>query len=251
MIFNITDRGPFSTKILNVSSLSALPSGVKEGVMAIISDTKPNDVYVTNTQPSSAKTGDLWLYPSSAGKITYIHKGVAIVVGVVRQYDGSAWVAVPATQYKSGEWLSTTVYLLNGADDCTSVTGGWKVLLTDGEYGTVVRNEDNYYLQGGDGGGHHLTMQSVNKVDLTAYSKLKCDASFQPNSRWGKTFRVGVRSVALTESDDTWDNMIVGMDSSTEGRHTVTVDVTSIKTSGYIDIVNGGFLYVYKIWLEV
>lgn len=263
MIFNITDRGPFSTKILNVSSLSALPSGVKEGVMAIISGTKPNDVYVTNTQPASAKAGDLWLYPSSAGKITYIHKGVAIVVGVVRQYNGSAWVAVPATQYKSGAWMSTTVYLLNGTDQGTDYTGGWGCYIV--KAGEAYATDYGYVMIGHNTGHQPGGIQTLQKVDLTGYSKIVFVGNvlsyFSPDEgdpQDNHIPRFGIQTAqSYSHSGDDphgmtmWYNNVAYVDKWSEGEFALTLNVSSYSGSYYVGAATGLHMYITQIRMEV
>lgn len=249
MILNMTGGGTSNTKVINVASAAKLPASADVGTIAIISSTAVGKVTVSETQPSSPGSGDVWVTPGASGVIMIVSKGVPYAISVIKQYSGSAWTEVVCTQYMADGWMQLTVYLLDGADDCVSQSGGWKGVIAN--KATVTRNATNYYLAGYNNGAQQCELQSVNKVDMSPYSKLKAEVSFSTLGEYGDYFTFGVNKAAnATPSWDTSTYLALQSISAT-GSQTVTVDVTSVKQSGIITFFTGGYLYVTKVWLEV
>lgn len=172
-IFNTAPAGADGkTRVFSVLDGSALPDYDREGTIAIVSPLSVKTVYVQLESPQTPATGDVWLAQGNGRLLYSAGKTVRVSVTVTRQFDGESWKTVHAYQRANGEWISGVVYLLEGNDDCVSLTGGWA---RHGTYGGRSEKVDGgYMLTEKNGGNQRGSIQTANKISLSGVKSIYC-----------------------------------------------------------------------------
>lgn len=123
--FTMGARGKTRVKALNIASADALPENVKDGTLAIISDTAVRNVWAQNEEPAEPEEGDVWLTCGAKSSAPIVKDYLTIYPTAAKQYQNGAWVGVSCYVRKNDEWIALEIILYRNGDLCVPVTGGW------------------------------------------------------------------------------------------------------------------------------
>lgn len=141
--------------------------------------------YFSATQPEGMQEWDVWFLvgTSSPAEFNALKKNNVTVYPLsAKQMVSGALKDVTAKSYQNGEWVEWipegTLYI-NG-NQCEEITGGWKCntslswsgYTSDGDAGSIAYGE---YLTVAAKNGKSYNATTVNKIDLSKYSKLLFD----------------------------------------------------------------------------
>lgn len=240
-------------RVLAVTTAAGLPETARNGTIAMISPMAAEKVYVMRTVPENPNQGDVWMRQGS-GLITYQTGTVFVTVNETKQYDGAAWIKRDTYQYLNG-WQREVVYLLEAADTCSDVTGGW------GDYkqnnGTCTKTDEGYRFTEDNAGNQRGYIQTLNKIELTAYSKI----CFQGEVT--KYTQPVVGGLQTQKASDYWgdnpsgyetpwyNNVKAASYAGGVGPFTIELDISNISGSYYVGLSSGSYALVSKIWMEV
>jgi hypothetical protein len=105
--------------------LAATP---EENTIGVITESEITGYHFSAEQPESVIDGEVWLLigTSSTVKFNVIEDGTVMIYPIsVKQYIGGAWEEKTAKSYQNGEWVAWWMFLLNFADKCNVITGGY------------------------------------------------------------------------------------------------------------------------------
>ena len=129
MIFNMTGGGgnPLNFKVVGGTTE---PSNPKENTIWVNTDKEITGWHFASEQPEDMKEGEVWFLtvkPSTVEFNALKKNGIQVYPISAKQYVSGKWVDKTAKSYQDGKWVDWVTYLLNGADTCDSITGGWEV----------------------------------------------------------------------------------------------------------------------------
>lgn len=247
--FNLTGTES-KVRVLAVTTAAGLPETARNGTIALISPLAVEKVYVMRTAPENPYKGDVWMRQGS-GLITYQTGTVFVTVNETKQYDGAAWIKRDTYQYLNG-WQREAVYLLEAADTCSDVTGGWGNYKAYG--GTCVKTDDGYLFTVENGGNQRGHMQTLNMIDLTEFSKI----CFQGEvTQYYLEVKCGIQNEKAADGPDLSDqpewygNVAYSAYTGGAGPFTIELDISNITGSYYVGLSSGSFALVSRIWMEV
>ena len=142
--------------------------------------------------------------------------------------------------------------LYDAGNEEPSITGGWTLDGYSYSSGytltTGTKNASNMYFYCPSGSQSGTLLGTANMIDFTSYNKLyiTCKTS-------GTTTNDIELFISSSKAVQTTDSTLLRKDISSSTETTIEVDISSVKTSGYlsIDTVNNTTRngYVYKIWI--
>ena len=211
----------------------------------------PGSVWITTGASSSVpfnalKKNSIMVYPLSAS-----------------QYIDGAWVKKSASMYKNGGWTVFSVvelYLYNTGDACTADSGGWSLTSNTGQQAMALSKGSSYMTVSSSWSGNytsHSTCGTGGKVNVTSFSKLNIvyDFSASVTTRAGAGDAYANLTFGLGTSDTSVSSASVK--GSTGTNKTVSLDISSLKTSLYVVAQlktygqNGNInLKIRKVWLS-
>ena len=171
-IFNYGKGGAAGAE-LNITAYSAvgsLPASADEGAVAVITSTAIGDTHVSNDEPSSPASGDVWLWTGNENLApVFLTDFIVLSPRACFQYNGSSWDYVESYVYHSSAWVEITLYVyLTGdfflSDSYSGVSGG------DNNWSSVtISLEDNYiqYICTGTGDREVRYGFTTDPIDLT------------------------------------------------------------------------------------
>ena len=248
MIFNMMigggSLGGASLKLNAISTADDLPTSAKVGEVYLVTDATLTGVsYLQPTAPTEGLTaGDVWIGTNekSPVKLNMAKKGSLIIgFSTAKVWDGTAWANV-------------SFYVWNGTGWDDAVSSG--SLISSGvsnvEFSitTVTATVENGMLHLAPVSGDHGLYKTVEMIDLTNYTALKCTGQ----NTGGESAWAGVWGPANTNPDQT-EKVKLTADVST-----VTLDITDLTgqyTVGIHGNNHGGTLdrfniFVKDLWLE-
>ena len=164
---------------------------------------------------------------------------------------------VPATQYRNNEWLSTIVYLLDGSDHGEEYTGGWGKYSAYG--GSVKLLATGFQLVYANDSHQPSGIQTLNKVDLTNYSKIIFKGNITAkclDSDWNTKFGIqenqasGYQQGNFTGFNKLY-NCVAYVTRNTTGEYEMTLPIGSYSGLYYVGVGGGANMTVTQIRLEV
>lgn len=142
--------------------------------------------------------------------------------------------------------------LYDAGNEESAITGGWTLdgysYSSDYTLTTGTKNATNMYFYCPSGSRSGTLLGTANMIDFTSYNKLyiTCKTS-------GTTTNDIELFISSSKAVETTDSTLLRKDISSSTETTIEVDISSVKTSGYlsIDTVNNTTRngYVYKIWI--
>lgn len=250
--FNLTSSVQ-KVRVLAVSTAAQLPETAKAGTIALITSVPVGKVSVMRQAPEYPVRGDVWMRQGS-GLITYQIGTVFVTVNETKQYDGEKWVKVDAYQYLEG-WQREAVYLLENADVCADVTGGWQNYRQN--RGTCTKTDEGYLFTQDNNGNQRGYIQTLSLVDLTNYSKIIFQGKV---TNYVLGVMCGIQTKKANDyygdnpvNDETpwYQNVKEVYYTGGVGDFTVELDVSSINGSYYVGVSSGSDALISKIWMEV
>lgn len=159
---------------LQVATGLAEPQNPRENMLWVKSDKAGRKYVFAAEAPESPFEGLIWFRATAAGIITQTNV-----------YTGGTWDSVDTYMYLGGEWVqiaATSAYLLNGSDQGTSFTGGWKGVRyywsssLPGGVPTVTWAEDGVSITASSTAAGSLLV-TEKAVDVSQYSELIVDCA--------------------------------------------------------------------------
>lgn len=151
------------------------------------SNPKPNDVWVdTNTEitsyifsatePEGYAQGMVWITTGTSSTVEFNalkKNGIQVYPISAKQNIDGAWVDVTAKSYQNGEWKDWIRFnvMYDNGDENETVTGGW---VTKGTNINVTKNANTMKIET-ISGGVTSWLHTLNKIDITKYTKLIFD----------------------------------------------------------------------------
>lgn len=228
--------------------------------IAVDTATPIGDVQVNCVSAPTAKStgaalaaGDVyiaWLSSSAVGFNALTRKALYVLPGTCYQYSGSAWQAMDAYIYQSGEWVqfsAAKTYFYKDGDECTTLTGGW---LIQAEVNMSLTKQA-MWLQSVWAGGTAIggLFYSALAVDVTRFKSVKM-CCIQTN-QYSTMHWAGI--VVSTNQPSNFVFNPVAYTSATQlgTEQIVSADVSAISGTKFLLVQAGGTSSkFYEIWGE-
>jgi hypothetical protein len=223
-------EAPVVTAVANYASLPSTPTLYQ---ICIISTTAVNNVYMTNTTPTSPVTGDLQIGTGYACKQPiYLDSNgrVAAYPTNAYQYNGTAWVPVDLYTWSGTAWVPPWKYLVKYGIDDTSMGG--TLTLSPG----FKDQYTGYFLFYNNVAGEY---RKSNAIDITPYKTLKLRGYMHLAT-------VGYMYIRTVISGPN-----IASQSFTSTNTTYTLDVSSYTGLMFFGLgINNSAIHVEDWWLE-
>lgn len=164
---------------ITVHGGTSAPSSPKDGDIWVNTSTSVSGWAYAFTEPDNPTEGKVWLQASEGVALdTFVDGNITISPISARQFVGGLWVSKEAKTYVNGEWKDWITLLINGADECADVTGGWDSLAVNIYDGTSARalnvtTGDSYIELTGGGGGQGGIFVTNNKILCNGSTSLR------------------------------------------------------------------------------
>lgn len=190
--------GILGVKVIVAESENTLPNA-NDGVIAIISDTASEAVYVQNAEPDTPAIGDCWII-SGNGEGQQMQIGnVQVNITEAKQYRNGKWENVDGFLRVAGEWVQFSSKILT------------LMLFDNGEIGdytwTTVQNGKITHRVDRPGSGTAKTTTSCSpNIDFTIYKTLYLDVAsvvrnstvYYDTSIMGSLNNIGLNAIDVT-----------------------------------------------------
>lgn len=202
---------------------------------------------------NETEEGFVWVDSDKCGALSFngIDKNEILVSPIsCRQYIQGKWVNYESYIYKSGEWKETRLYLLNGNDECLSVTGGWERKPYRGNDAGSWSIAENGMTAIGGSPSLCMGLHNFDPTILSKFKTLRGSAEIT-NGGSGQTV-FGIRSCNTMPAEGIDESFAVYHEANSvaNGAMEFTVDISSI-TSGYPVFTSYNHTIRFsQIWLE-
>lgn len=223
------------------------PASPKENTIWVNTSAEITSWAFSATEPETPSAGMVWISVGTTSPVTFnaLKKNNITVHPISsKQYVSGAWVDREAKSYQNGAWADWwNGHLYEYGNLHEQFTGGWTSEgYRDYNYSTQSQfNANNIYIwanNGGPTGG----VGTVNKIDLTGYTKLKLLYS-------GTTDGNANLSVLTNKSDDIANAPLATAKLANGTEQIVELNITHID-EGYVAIGTTRPVYIYDVWLE-
>lgn len=223
------------------------PANPSENTIWVNTDVDITSWVFSAMEPETPAAGMVWITTgkTSTAPFNALKKNNITVYPIsAKQYVGGAWVDKEAKSYQNGAWADWwNGHLYEYGNLHEQFTGGWT---SDGyrayKYNTASQfNTDNIYILGKNGGPTG-GVGTVNKIDLSSYTKLKLLYT-------GTTDGNANLSVLQNKSDDIINAPLATAKLSNGTEQIVELNITHID-EGYVAIGTSRHVYIYDVWLE-
>lgn len=224
---------------------TSTPTNPKENDIWVNTDTAISEWTFLAEQPENSVEGMVWFQTGINSAVAFSvlkSKQIRVYPTGCKQYVSGAWLSKTAKIYQGGTWVEwwTGELFMNG-NQYPIQTGGWKIV--NAGVGTGVIKADSIFLGYSGSSGRESAAFTVNKVNVTEFSKL-C-AKVQVTS--GSNFYIGLCDTN-TKSLPTY---AYSKKASGTGEAVMECDISSALGEYYIganaDISNG---YIYEFYLQ-
>ena len=237
MIFNMSGGGAsLNFQVKTYPSETELKADKpKENTIGVITTTTMTSWVFSATEPTEPKTGMVWIAVGTSSSVEFnaINKNTLQVYPLsAKQYEGGTFVDKVSYSYQNGIWSEWLFDIVSAIGQFTTQreSGIGEISISDGK---IYASSTGY--SGNDQG--NVVYFSDKKFDLSKYKSL----SFHLETS-GESGVVIVGFYSQNTSYYYWDNFIA----MTEGITTnvskdITLDISSVITSGYFGIGMSGF----------
>ena len=170
MIFNVSGGGGTALNFRVVGGTTA-PTNPAENCIWVNTDTPITSWIFSATKPSPAEAGMVLITTGTSSTVEFnaLKKNDIQVYPIsAKQYVSGAWVDKDAKSYHNGKWVDWVTYLLNGADTCDSITGGWSVRKHIANYPSIGTAD---FTKAG------ITLTNPNNTSVSVMTNNKIDLS--------------------------------------------------------------------------
>lgn len=227
-------------------SEDVLPSSAEDGEIVVISATSAGNVYVQKAEPTEANNGDLWVTFGLSGEYPSISGNVIIYLRDAYQYVDGVWTKVTILIWWNGMWNRTFAYLLNGPDKCDYITGGWRLL--EIYTATVDVTENGFTLNGYNNGHQTAGIETIEKVDLTNYSKIVFKGEITSLEEYNQPCFC-ITDFEAGDASGLYSN-VASVTLNRAGEYIVILDISSYTGSYYVGVGCGSVMTVTQIYME-
>lgn len=205
------------------------PEAAAEGTIWIDTDAEITGWAFQTDAPDSPAEGMVWIATSDNATVpvnTVKNSQIIVYPIAAYQYLSGAWVQKAAQTYSDGAWQEWHTYLFREGQVNNAVTGGINGTIQDG----VI------YFHASVAVSNNKTYTTINKIDLTNVSKMKC-VFVSPNTVSGIYFRLLVPNARKNGENVTTSYLVAykGTTSPFAGwRYEVTLDVSGLSGEYYV-----------------
>ena len=122
----------------------------QNGDIAVVSKTEFENYYLTDTEPTNSKEGDLWIHLKQSSKAYYRKNGIEIPIAYIEQYIEGKWNVTTSGMWNGAQWdnlnetdkeTASEGTILNGY---TAIVNGKKVTgsMNNGGYFKFINLQD-------------------------------------------------------------------------------------------------------------
>lgn len=97
-------EGCFENIMLDVVTGSSKPAAVEQDQIFVITDTIPDEIYVSAVKPTSPFSGDIWVVLGDSACRFNLSDTFDVGLSAVRQYNGSSWTYLAAYVGREDKW---------------------------------------------------------------------------------------------------------------------------------------------------
>ena len=185
---------PDTTTLL--ASTPAISVGI--GVVPVV----PATNWVASPAPLDSPTiGQVWIRTAASISFLPIYdsqgNNIFMPASIVRQWNGSAWITIPAYAWLDMQWQELTLSLYKLFDQCVPVTGGWAIG-TAGSGSSVNFKNDGTVVLTTSGSSSYAIFKTQQPVDLTNYSTLSTDVICTDRYSGSTWLYVGISAASPT-----------------------------------------------------
>lgn len=215
---------------------------------------------VSPVEPSDPSEGWLWVRTglSSVAGINVLKENALMVYPIATfQYINGVWEPKVAMSYDGTNWIEWRIYLYNAGDECTDLTGSWA---SGGSIDTSAGfnnkssfslNADHIYISVAKVSG--VILSTVNKVDLTPYSKLAMtvlsETGIEDDSHGpGSWLTVRTQKTASWNPTNSSTGQMTKLPAGTtlsqafSAAGTVEIDISSLSGEYYVALAMAGYV---------
>lgn len=227
MIYHLTRGGGTALNFKVVGNPK--PEAPRENTIWIDTDTPINGYTLSADAPAEPVEGMVWTFTGGASTAPFAatkKNPIVVEPSAAYQYTGGAWVQKTAQTYLDGAWQEWKIYLFNDGQVNEAVTGGINGTIQDG----------NIYFSQSVAVSANETFTTVNKIDLTNATKVKCVFT-SPNTVEEIYFRLLVHSARKDGGTVTSENLTAYKGTSSpfnDRRIEVTLDVSGLTGLHYL-----------------
>lgn len=218
----------------------------------------PNEItswIFSKTEPETPMEGMVCIFVDSNGYTNFNalkNNGIMVCPVGASQYINGLWEDREVKTYYNDEWHVAILYMYNSGNEFTNITGGFttsslKIASNIGtKTPTITRGTDRITVSlttanNGVGG----SMRTINKIDLTPYSKLvmNCDLNIAG----------GAAALAISDDNSAFDASSTAWDVK---RSIFEVDISNITGSYYVYVSVAAYdnttksVTVYSLYAE-
>lgn len=241
--------GYAGVSIIACGSVEELPSSSDLGTIAIFSSIKLGKVFISSSTPNeTSKAGDIWIVPSASGGAAFAKNGIVCVFQSMYQYNGTSWERAVYAVYTINGWQTSSLYLLNYADKCSSVTGGWGIY---NQYnGISTSNDSGYTMIAVNNGYQPAHIQTKDAIDITPFTRLCASGIINTNLENGNSLVAIHKIKSAAGSPGTMSYIATNSTPDAAGAFTVCLDVTAYSGAYYVGFTSHDELTLNTVWLE-
>ena len=142
------------------------------------------------------------------------------------------------------------MYLYNAGDECTALTGGWRVpAVASNSTGSKNKLTDRLQVIGSSGSSDVPHFETTNAVDLSAHETLKAVVNYVKGVGTGANGFISIMATA-NQNNPTVATKVIGLESTSNT--TLSIDISDLSGAYYIDFGTylQGTFEVFSMWLE-
>lgn len=229
------------------------PASARHNAIWVNTDSVVTNYVVLPHKPESPSTGTLFISTTGSGIEMFIDKKnrVSINLAAVSLWNGTSWDYLDAYLYTDDGWTqfsSTGVDLYNMGNQCSELTGGWKI--TNHSGGTSTLESDYIKFSCKMGESNLLSnIHTIKKISIAAFSTLCIN--------WDVTALNAVNSsIAYADFGLGADTGLQGGKFTARtrvkeiGTFTTKVDISSVADNYVVIYTRGIAGKIHRVWLE-
>ena len=251
----------------NIVVSAVRPSTAYENTLWVQSSIPLNRYAVASVRPSYLnQTGDLHIKIGNSNTSFNALVNNAIIMTpqlAVQRNSAGQWITCPLEYYNGTQWqtVSSTLWLLDGAETFNDVTGGWATYMTGNSWYNYydlglgrVPNPYEFYAGGGDSNKIADKITTL-PIDLTGVRFLTLDCTGHERFGGGA---IGTPQnfvyISSAANGNHANNVVAYTKTTYNGRHEITLNVTNYNGLYYVgagmtqsgSATNG--IHIWRIW---
>ena len=188
--------------------------------------------------------GAVWILTGASSPVPFkvvTDSDIIIYPLSAKQYVGGKWVDKTVKSWQDGEWVAWWIYLLNFADKCEGITGGYVLSVTGSPNGTGTSDDNGLSVsmtwKSASPWSQKRGYYTANKIDVSKYKTLVAEGNV--STKKNKCY--AYLSLSSTSGVDNLSN-VAFVYSDTTGDFTLELDLTEITGEYYVMLYVGSYI---------